>query len=47
MLTSCALMGVGQSKFVPYEVTHERAVMAGGTYGYLAPEFVYRNCEWA
>ncbi|KAK7328732.1 hypothetical protein VNO77_22849 [Canavalia gladiata] len=37
------LMGVGLSKFVPYEVMHERTVMAGGTYGYLAPEFVYRN----
>ncbi|XVE94300.1 hypothetical protein REPUB_Repub01dG0269200 [Reevesia pubescens] len=22
---------------------HERTVMAGGIYGYLAPEFVYRN----
>ncbi|KAF5457055.1 hypothetical protein F2P56_021190 [Juglans regia] len=37
------LMGVGLSKFVPYEVMQERTVMAGGTYGYLAPEFVYRN----
>ncbi|KAJ9128537.1 hypothetical protein P3X46_034901, partial [Hevea brasiliensis] len=37
------LMGVGLSKFVPWEVIHERTVMAGGTYGYLAPEFVYRN----
>nr|GMD07410.1 C-type lectin receptor-like tyrosine-protein kinase At1g52310 [Ipomoea batatas] len=37
------LMGVGLSKFVPWEVMHERRVMAGGTYGYLAPEFVYRN----
>ncbi|OAY46609.1 C-type lectin receptor-like tyrosine-protein kinase At1g52310 [Manihot esculenta] len=37
------LMGVGLSKFVPWEVRHERTVMAGGTYGYLAPEFVYRN----
>ncbi|KAI8570978.1 hypothetical protein RHMOL_Rhmol01G0081300 [Rhododendron molle] len=37
------LMGVGLSKFVPWEVMHERTVMAGGTYGYLAPEFVYRN----
>lgn len=36
-------MGVGLSKFVPYEAIHERTVMAGGTYGYLAPEFVYRN----
>jgi serine/threonine protein kinase len=36
-------MGVGLSKFVPYEAMHERTVMAGGTYGYLAPEFVYRN----
>ncbi|XP_010906477.1 C-type lectin receptor-like tyrosine-protein kinase At1g52310 [Elaeis guineensis] len=36
------LMGVGLSKFVPWEVMHERTVMAG-TYGYLAPEFVYRN----
>lgn len=37
------LMGVGLSKFVPYEVMHGRTVMAGGTHGYLAPEFVYRN----
>ncbi|XP_059625514.1 C-type lectin receptor-like tyrosine-protein kinase At1g52310 [Cornus florida] len=37
------LMGVGLSKFVPWEVMHERTVIAGGTYGYLAPEFVYRN----
>ncbi|KAK2988666.1 hypothetical protein RJ640_000273, partial [Escallonia rubra] len=37
------LMGVGLSKFVPWEVRHERTVMAGGTHGYLAPEFVYRN----
>lgn len=37
------LMGVGLSKFVPWEVMHERMVMAGGTHGYLAPEFVYRN----
>ncbi|MFQ6622266.1 hypothetical protein Gotur_001668 [Gossypium turneri] len=37
------LMGVGLSKIVPWEVMHERTVMAGGTYGYLAPEFVYRN----
>lgn len=37
------LMGVGLSKFVPYEVMQERMVMAGGTHGYLAPEFVYRN----
>uniref|UniRef100_A0A7N0ZVX8 C-type lectin receptor-like tyrosine-protein kinase At1g52310 n=1 Tax=Kalanchoe fedtschenkoi TaxID=63787 RepID=A0A7N0ZVX8_KALFE len=37
------LMGVGLSKFVPWEVMHERTMMAGGTYGYLAPEFVYRN----
>lgn len=36
------LMGVGLSKFVPWEVMHERTVMAG-TYGYLAPEFMYRN----
>ncbi|OVA13202.1 Protein kinase domain [Macleaya cordata] len=36
------LMGVGLSKFVPWEVMHERTVMAA-TYGYLAPEFVYRN----
>lgn len=35
-------MGVGLSKFVPWEVMRERTVMAG-TYGYLAPEFVYRN----
>ncbi|KAH9623498.1 hypothetical protein KSS87_015393 [Heliosperma pusillum] len=37
------LMGVGHSKFVPWEVMKERNVMAGGTNGYLAPEFVYRN----
>ncbi|MED6121671.1 hypothetical protein PIB30_032326 [Stylosanthes scabra] len=37
------LMGVGLSKFVPYEAMHDRTVMAGGTYGYLAPEFVYKN----
>lgn len=37
------LMGVGLSKFVQWEVMQERTVMAGGTYGYLAPEFVYRN----
>lgn len=37
------LMGVGLSKFVPWEVMHERKVIAGVTYGYLAPEFVYRN----
>ncbi|XP_050237197.1 C-type lectin receptor-like tyrosine-protein kinase At1g52310 [Mercurialis annua] len=37
------LLGVGLSKFVPWEVMHEGTVMAGGTYGYLAPEFVYRN----
>jgi len=37
------LMGVGLSKIVPYEVMHDRTVMAGGTSGYLAPEFVYRN----
>lgn len=37
------LMGVGLSKFVPWEVMHERSMMAGGTYGYLAPECVYRN----
>ncbi|KAL1217351.1 C-type lectin receptor-like tyrosine-protein kinase [Cardamine amara subsp. amara] len=37
------LMGVGLSKFVPWEVMQERTVMAGGTYGYLAPEYVYRN----
>ncbi|CAN6444561.1 unnamed protein product [Victoria cruziana] len=36
------LMGVGLSKFVPWEVMHERTVMAG-SHGYLAPEFVYRN----
>ncbi|XP_042483137.1 C-type lectin receptor-like tyrosine-protein kinase At1g52310 [Macadamia integrifolia] len=36
------IMGVGLSKFVPWEVMHERTVMAG-TCGYLAPEFVYRN----
>ncbi|XAR59410.1 Receptor protein-tyrosine kinase [Bertholletia excelsa] len=37
------LMGVGLSKFVPWEVMQERTVMAGGTHGYLAPEYVYRN----
>ncbi|KAK6931892.1 Serine-threonine/tyrosine-protein kinase, catalytic domain [Dillenia turbinata] len=37
------LMGVGLSKFVPWDVMNKRTVMAGGTYGYLAPEFVYRN----
>ncbi|CAL1361067.1 unnamed protein product [Linum trigynum] len=37
------LMGVGLSKFVPWEGMQERTVMAGGTYGYLAPEFVYQN----
>lgn len=37
------LMGVGLTKFIPWEVMHERRVMAGGTHGYLAPEFVYRN----
>ncbi|KAI4371222.1 hypothetical protein MLD38_019485 [Melastoma candidum] len=37
------LMGVGLSKFVPWEAMHERTMMAGGTHGYLAPEFVYRN----
>ncbi|XP_021737205.1 C-type lectin receptor-like tyrosine-protein kinase At1g52310 isoform X2 [Chenopodium quinoa] len=37
------LMGVGLAKFVPWEVMQERTVMAGGTHGYLAPEFVYRN----
>ncbi|OWM66898.1 C-type lectin receptor-like tyrosine-protein kinase At1g52310 isoform X2 [Punica granatum] len=37
------LMGVGLSKFVPWEAMQERTIMAGGTYGYLAPEFVYRN----
>ncbi|KAL6561843.1 hypothetical protein OROGR_002850 [Orobanche gracilis] len=37
------LMGVGLSKFVPWDVMHERRVMAGGTHGYLAPEFVYKN----
>ncbi|XP_074559824.1 C-type lectin receptor-like tyrosine-protein kinase At1g52310 isoform X2 [Curcuma longa] len=36
------LMGVGLSKFVPWEVMHERTKTAG-TYGYLAPEFMYRN----
>lgn len=36
-------MGVGLSKFVPWEAMQERTIMAGGTYGYLAPEFVYRN----
>nr|XP_043623790.1 C-type lectin receptor-like tyrosine-protein kinase At1g52310 [Erigeron canadensis] len=37
------LMGVGLSKFVPWEVMQGRTVMAGGTHGYLAPEFVYKN----
>ncbi|KAL8143173.1 hypothetical protein V2J09_016205 [Rumex salicifolius] len=37
------LMGVGLSKFVPWEFMREKTVMAGGTNGYLAPEFVYRN----
>ncbi|CAN0909297.1 Disease resistance protein L6 [Linum grandiflorum] len=37
------LMGVGLSKFVPWEGMQEKTVMAGGTYGYLAPEFVYQN----
>lgn len=37
------LMGVGLSKFVPWEVLQERTMMAGGTHGYLAPEFVYKN----
>ncbi|XP_047079317.1 C-type lectin receptor-like tyrosine-protein kinase At1g52310 [Lolium rigidum] len=36
------LMGIGLSKFVPWEVMHERTVKAA-TYGYLAPEFIYRN----
>jgi serine/threonine protein kinase len=36
------LMGVGLSKFVRWEVMHERTVKAA-TYGYLAPEFIYRN----
>uniref|UniRef100_A0A1D1ZHH8 C-type lectin receptor-like tyrosine-protein kinase At1g52310 n=2 Tax=Anthurium amnicola TaxID=1678845 RepID=A0A1D1ZHH8_9ARAE len=36
------LMGVGLSKFVSWEVMHERTKMAGSC-GYLAPEFVYRN----
>ncbi|KAH9328931.1 hypothetical protein KI387_001039, partial [Taxus chinensis] len=36
------ILGVGLSKFLPWEGMHERTVMAG-TYGYLAPEFVYRN----
>ncbi|KAG6791198.1 hypothetical protein POTOM_000310 [Populus tomentosa] len=27
------LMGVGLSKFMPWEVMHERTMMAGGTYG--------------
>uniref|UniRef100_A0A0C9RYM0 TSA: Wollemia nobilis Ref_Wollemi_Transcript_3466_808 transcribed RNA sequence n=1 Tax=Wollemia nobilis TaxID=56998 RepID=A0A0C9RYM0_9CONI len=36
------ILGVGLSKFVPWEGMHERTVMAG-TYGYLAPELVYRN----
>lgn len=36
------LMGVGLSKFVPWEVMHERTVKAA-SYGYLAPEFIYRN----
>ncbi|XP_047336903.1 C-type lectin receptor-like tyrosine-protein kinase At1g52310 isoform X2 [Impatiens glandulifera] len=38
------VMGVGLAKFVRWEVMQERiSVMAGGTYGYLAPEYVYRN----
>ncbi|CAA6659714.1 unnamed protein product [Spirodela intermedia] len=36
------LMGVGLSKFVYWEVMHERTKVAGSC-GYLAPEFVYRN----
>lgn len=36
------LMGVGMSKFVSWEVMHERTVVAA-SYGYLAPEFMYRN----
>lgn len=36
------ILGVGLSKFVPWEGLHERTAMAG-THGYLAPEFVYRN----
>lgn len=36
------LMGVGLSKFVAWEVMHERT-LAAATYGYLAPEFIYRN----
>lgn len=36
------LMGVGLSKFVPWDVMHERTVTAA-KYGYLAPEFIYRN----
>ncbi|MCO5560055.1 hypothetical protein L7F22_013661 [Adiantum nelumboides] len=36
------ILGVGLAKFVPWETMHERTSMAG-TYGYLAPEFVYRN----
>ncbi|KAJ7540382.1 hypothetical protein O6H91_10G012000 [Diphasiastrum complanatum] len=36
------LIGVGLAKFGSWEPTHERTVVAG-TYGYLAPEFVYRN----
>lgn len=36
------ILGVGLAKFVPWEAMPERTVMAG-TYGYLAPEFVYRN----
>ncbi|KAI5067099.1 hypothetical protein GOP47_0017627 [Adiantum capillus-veneris] len=36
------ILGVGLAKFVPWETMNERTAMAG-TYGYLAPEFVYRN----
>ncbi|KAH7387724.1 hypothetical protein KP509_16G038100 [Ceratopteris richardii] len=36
------ILGVGLAKFVPWETMHERTSMAG-TYGYLAPEFVYHN----
>ena len=36
------ILGVGLSKFVPWEGLHERIEMTG-THGYLAPEFVYQN----
>ncbi|KAJ3683152.1 hypothetical protein LUZ60_013379 [Juncus effusus] len=36
------LMGVGLSKFVPWDAMHQRTV-AASKLGYLAPEFMYRN----